>query len=258
VEPLTAITLIATKYGVSALIGALSGNKDLGALASELVGTLVASEDRLGERLGTIGRQLEEVLEQRYSTAIAAGQRTLLDAGTTLDPSMRSAELTRARDLFRDAAASARAPLQVAVAERYMVLCAIALGREDAARTALGLLNRSAFEALLGALSLTGPEAVNRARAQVSAAGFRTWREDRIDELSRTIINAAAPRPEPVQGVPRPRRRARPEHRARAARGIAVARTGPARAAGQARAGGHPAGLGGTVAVRATVRDLGR
>jgi hypothetical protein len=189
---LTAITLIATKYGVAALIGALSGNKDLGGLASELVGTLVASEDRLGEQLGTIGRQLEEVLEQRYSTAIAAGQRTLLDAATAPDPSVRNAELTRARDLFRDAAASARAPLQVAVAERYMVLCAIALGRQDAARTALGLLNRSAFEALLGALPLTGPEAFGRARDQLSGEGFRFRREDRVEALGRTIINAAS------------------------------------------------------------------
>jgi hypothetical protein len=192
VEPLTAITLIATKYGVSALIGALSGNKDFGGLASELVGTLVASEDRLGEQLGTIGRQLEEVLEQRYSTAIAAGQRTLLDAGTAPDPSVRSAELTRARDLFRDAAASARAPLQVAVAERYVTLCAIALGRQDAARTALGLLNRSALEALLGALPLTGPEALNRARTQLSGEGFRLRRADRVEALGRAIVNAAA------------------------------------------------------------------
>ncbi|SEP38242.1 hypothetical protein [Amycolatopsis saalfeldensis] len=194
-EPLTAVAMIATKYGVSALIGALSGNQDLSGLASELVGTLVASEDRLGERLGTIGRQLEEVLEQRYSTAIAAGQRTLLDAAATPDPLVRSAELTRARDLFRDAAASARTPLQVAVAERYVVLCAIALGREDAARTALGLLDKSALEALLGALPLAGPEALDLARTQLARsgrAGSRFRREERADELAATIVDTAA------------------------------------------------------------------
>ncbi|GAB3148528.1 hypothetical protein GCM10027258_43700 [Amycolatopsis stemonae] len=194
-EPLTAITMIAAKYGVSGVIGALTGNQELGSVSAELVGALAASEDRLGEKLSAIEGRLDEVLEQRYSAAIGAGLRTLLDAGTTRDPRVRADELVRARDLFRDAGASARTPLQVAVAERYLVLCAVALGRRETARVAWGLLNKSAFEALIGAMPVVGPAAYERAREQLGRSGrpvFRARREERIDELADEILDAAS------------------------------------------------------------------
>jgi len=189
VEPLTAIAMIAAKYGVSQVVGALAGKDDLGDLASELLGALVASEDQLSEQLAGIGRQLDEVLEQRYSATLGAGLRTLLDAGTATDPHVRAAELTRARDQFRDAGAAARSPIQIAVAERYVALCAIALGRADAARTALGLLDKAAFEALIDALPLVGPKAYDRAREQLR---FGSRRKDRIEEQGSEILDAAA------------------------------------------------------------------
>ncbi|MFI5611826.1 hypothetical protein [Amycolatopsis sp. NPDC051903] len=191
-EPLTAIAVIATKYGVSAVIGALTGKEELGGVAAEIVGALVESEDRLGEQLSGIERQLDEVLEQRYTTAVGAGLRTLLDASTTRDPGVRTAELNRARDLFRDAVASARSPLQVAVGERYLALCALALGRVDAARTALTLLDKAALEALIGAMPLVGPQAYERAREQLGGSGFRSRREQRIEELGSDLVDAAA------------------------------------------------------------------
>ncbi|WP_284745550.1 hypothetical protein [Amycolatopsis sp. RTGN1] len=194
-EPLTAITMIAAKYGVSGVIGALTGNQELGSLSAELVGALSASEDRLAEKLAGIESQLDQVLEQRYSAAIGAGLRTLLDAGATTDPRARADEVVRARDLFRDAGASARSPLQVAVAERYLVLCAIALGRPEVARTALGLLHKTAFEALIGTMPLVGPEVYERAREQLARSGrpvFRSRREERITELAEEILDAAS------------------------------------------------------------------
>ncbi|QRP50119.1 hypothetical protein [Amycolatopsis sp. FDAARGOS 1241] len=191
-EPLTAIAVIATKYGVSAVIGALTGKEELGGVASEIVGALVESEDRLGEQLSGIERQLDEVLEQRYTAAVGAGLRTLLDASTTRDAGVRTAELNRARDLFRDAVASARSPLQVAVGERYLALCALALGRVEAVRTALTLLDKAALEALVGAMPLVGPQAYERAREQVGGSGFRSRREQRIEELGSDLVDAAA------------------------------------------------------------------
>lgn len=194
-EPLTAITMIAAKYGVSGVIGALTGNPELGSLAAELVGALSASEDRLAEKLAGIEGRLDQVLEQRYSAALGAGLRTLLDAGATTGPRARADELGRARDLFRDAGASARTPLQVAVAERYLVLCALALGRPEVARTALGLLHKSAFEALVAAMPLVGPEVYERARERLAQSGRRvprSRREERLTELSEEILDAAS------------------------------------------------------------------
>ncbi|MEV6626293.1 hypothetical protein AB0M71_35805, partial [Amycolatopsis sp. NPDC051114] len=92
-EPLTAIVTIAAKYGASQLIRALTGNDELSGLASELLGELVASEDRLSEQLAGIGRQLEELLDQRYTIALRAGQRALRDASTAPEPNSRAAEL---------------------------------------------------------------------------------------------------------------------------------------------------------------------
>ncbi|MEU4670663.1 hypothetical protein AB0F91_22405 [Amycolatopsis sp. NPDC023774] len=194
-EPLTAIATIAAKYGAAQLVRALTGNDGLSGLASELLGELVASEDRLGEQLAGIGRQLDELLDQRYTTALAGGQRVLRDASTAPDAHSRGAELARARDLFREAAAAAstRAPLQVAVAERYVALCSIASGRHDAVPTALRTLNETAFQALINALPLFGPKAYEQARKQLSWSGrmgLRGRREERVDELGSDIVDA--------------------------------------------------------------------
>jgi hypothetical protein len=190
-EPLTAIAVIATKYGVAELIGALTGERSLGELAVELVGALAESENRLAERLAGIEQRLDEVLEQPYSIAIGTGLRTLLDAGRATDTRVRNDELDRARDQFRTAAASARTALQLAVAERYLALCAIGLGRDDAARTALEQLNVAAFDAALDASKSAGLRARVQARARLEGAGwFR--REERITELANAVNEAAA------------------------------------------------------------------
>jgi hypothetical protein len=195
VEPLTAIATIAAKYGASQLIRALTGNDELSGLASELLGELVASEDRLSEQLAGIGRQLEELLDQRYTIALRAGQRALRDASTAPEPNSRAAELARARDLFREAAAaaSAKSPLQIAVAERYVALCSLSAGRSDAVPAALSTLNDAAFRALTEALPLFGPKAYEKARNQLprsSRLGLRGRREERIDELGSDLVDA--------------------------------------------------------------------
>lgn len=194
-EPLTAIATIAAKYGASQLVRALTGNDELSGLASELLGELVASENRLSEQLAGIGRQLEELLDQRYTVALAAGQRALRDAGTAPEPNSRAAELARARDLFREAAAAAsvKSPLQIAVAERYVALCSLSGGRPDAVPAALSTLNDAAFRALTEALPLFGPKAYEKARNQLprsSRLGLRGRREERIDELGSDLVDA--------------------------------------------------------------------
>lgn len=193
-EPLTAISVIAAKYGVSAVIGALTGNEGLGGLGSELMGALMESEDRIAEQLDGISRKLDRILVQRYATALGAGQRMLLDASTATDPQIRVAELSRARDLFLEAGAAALSPLQLAVAERYVALCYIALGRREAAGTALKSMDRAAAEAMLDAAAEAGPPAYERARKQLGWSGrmgSRSRRDDLLEDQADDIILAA-------------------------------------------------------------------
>ncbi len=159
VEPLTAIAVIVGRYGVTELVGALSGRADVGGLAGEIFGALSATESRLSTRLAGIEarltgieRRLDQVLAQRYETALGTGLRGLLDAGGTRDARLRTEDLGQARDRFREASAAARTPLQAAVAERYLVLCALAMGRADAARTAWAQLGAALVGAAVGAV----------------------------------------------------------------------------------------------------------
>jgi hypothetical protein len=97
--------------------------------------------------------------------------------------------------LFREAAAaaSAKSPLQIAVAERYVALCSLAAGRPDAVPAALNTLNDAAFRALTEALPLFGPKAYEKARDQLprsSRLGPRGRREERIDELGSDLVDA--------------------------------------------------------------------
>ena len=193
-EPLTAISVIAAKYGVSAVIGALTGNEGLGGLGSELMGALMESEDRIAEQLDGISRKLDRILVQRYATTLGAGQRMLLDASTATDPQVRVAELSRARDLFLEASAAALSPLQLAVAERYVALCYLALGRREAAATALKSMDRAAAEAILDAAAEAGPPAYERARKQLGwsgRVGSRSRRDDLLEDQADDIILAA-------------------------------------------------------------------
>lgn len=170
---LTVITVAAAQYGARQLIEAIGGDPDLGSLAADVLGALSASEDRLGVRLAAIEGRLEEVLEQSYVTAVGAGLRTLVDAGSTTDPQVRQQDLLHARNLFREAASAARSKLQVALAERYLLLCALALGRDDAARNALARLRGSAFEAVLESAQASRHEAaLARATRRVEQQGL--------------------------------------------------------------------------------------
>jgi hypothetical protein len=166
VEPLTAAAAIAAKHGIKKLVDALTGDQGVGDLAAELFESRLASEDRLDRRLAAIEHRFGEVLEQPYATAMRTGLRTLLDAGTAMDRD-RADEFKRARDLFR-AASAAGSGLQVAVAERYVVLCALELGRPDAVRNALHRLEHHALTALLEACERSGFPA-RRMTAQLQA-----------------------------------------------------------------------------------------
>lgn len=77
--------------------------------------------------------------------------RSLIDAGEAAEERTRLDEMSRTRDRFRGAAAAARSPLQSAVAERYLILCSIALNRPDAARAAWSRLVGAATSAVFDA-----------------------------------------------------------------------------------------------------------
>ncbi|WP_433176669.1 hypothetical protein [Actinoallomurus sp. CA-150999] len=201
-EALTAVTVLVGKYGVQRLVGSLTGRQGLGDLASELFGTLAASEDRLTERLAGIEQQLsgierrlDEVLDQRYQVSLALGLRGLLDAGAAHDPLVRAEELTSARERFREAAVSARSSLQTAVAERYVLLCAIALGRPDAAKTAWTQLNGAVTATALDLCTAFG-EAHGKAALRLEQEGVsknrRYWKrvEDEATQARDGVMEA--------------------------------------------------------------------
>ncbi|MFD0742047.1 hypothetical protein ACFQ1L_09310 [Phytohabitans flavus] len=147
-EALTAVVLLVGRYGVQELVGALTGKAELGRLASELFGALAESENRISDRLAQVEQRLsgiedrlDEVLGQRYQAALNAGMRSLLDAAAEVDPQRRAEEFAIARGRFQEATAAARSLLETAVAERYLMLCAIALGRPMAAKVAWDRIN---------------------------------------------------------------------------------------------------------------------
>jgi len=189
-EPFTAIALLVAQYGIKQVVATLTGNQQATDLAGEIFRQLSVSEDRLGSHLTRIENQLDQVLEQPYETAIGAGARGLLDAVATRDLQARREDLMQARERFRDATAAARSQLQHAVAERYLLLCALALNRTDAAKTALDQLNYHATTAALE-LGDTMVHADRTARAglegrgEVRALGKERRIAERVEEIRR-------------------------------------------------------------------------
>lgn len=203
-EPLTAITLLAGQYGIKQVVAALTGNQEVSALAGEIFRQLSASEDHLSSHLTHIEERLDQVLEQPYETAIGAGTRGLLDVVATRNSKARRKDLMQARERFRDATAAARSPLQRAVAERYLLLCAIALDRRDVAKTALVQLNYAATTAALE-VDDTMRNADSIARSYLEergeAKGFGKYRRldarageirDGANEAARVVANLLA------------------------------------------------------------------
>jgi hypothetical protein len=153
-EPLTALLGLAAAHGVSTLVKSLSGSDVLGSLSGELVKKLAETESRIEERLAGIESTLDELLEQRYAVALGSGVRFMLDA-IPATGGARAHDLDRARAAFVEASAAARSMLQQAVAERYLLLCALALGRAELVPTILGKVESLALAAALEAMTLT-------------------------------------------------------------------------------------------------------
>ncbi len=150
-EPISALLILAGSHGAMALVKSLTGVDELGQLSGELVRALAASESRIDERLDRIESSLDELLEQSYGVAVGRGVRYLLDA-TGSSGVTRERDLDRARDAFVEATAAARAPLQQAVAERYLLLVLLGLRRHDAVPASLARVEEyataNAFDAL--------------------------------------------------------------------------------------------------------------
>jgi hypothetical protein len=141
-EPFIALALAAAKTGAEGLAG-------------NLVRALTQRESRVERQLAAIEQRLagledrmDKQLEQRHVTAMGVGLRALEDAATTSGNALRQGELVVARDQFREAAASAQTSLQVAVAERLLMLCSFALQQPHAAQNAWSRLNAATTTAL--------------------------------------------------------------------------------------------------------------
>ncbi|TMR90878.1 hypothetical protein [Nonomuraea basaltis] len=176
--------LLIGQYGVKQVVGALSGRPELGALAGDVLGAVAASESGLGsrlagieDRLAGIERRLDQVLAQRYEIEVGSGLRCLLDAAGSSGKRARNQDLKQARQHFRNAAAAAASALQRALAERYLLLCALTLNRHDAAKTAFAQLN-AAMTAAAFEVSDGLREASSAAPQRGGQSGF-TWRNQR-------------------------------------------------------------------------------
>jgi hypothetical protein len=108
------------------------------------------SEDRLHLHLTRIETRLDKLIAQAYTKAMGQGVRLLADAADS-DGGARLEEIAAARALFLDAAASTDLPLEISVAERYVMLCSLALDLPSKALTAFRRSNRKAFDAILQA-----------------------------------------------------------------------------------------------------------
>jgi hypothetical protein len=195
-EPFTAITLLVAQYGIQQIVVALTGNQQMAALAGELFREMSASEDRLSSHLMRIEEQLDRLLAQPYETALGAGVRGLLDVVATTNSKARRKDLRQARQRFRDAAAAAQSQLQRAVAERYLLLCALALDNQDTAKTALGLLNHATTTAALEVSDTTRDArriAEHYLEERGEAKGFGRERRltDRVEEIRQGASEAA-------------------------------------------------------------------
>ena len=141
---------MAAKHGIKALVVALGGGTELGALGRDITSALLAGESKLAERFDDIDRQLEEVLDQRFSVEMATGSRLLLDALDSYGQ-QRSADLERSRQHLLQASAAARSHLQRARAERHLLLACLMLGWTSLASRALITMESAALLALMEA-----------------------------------------------------------------------------------------------------------
>ncbi|MDG4834111.1 hypothetical protein O7627_33140 [Solwaraspora sp. WMMD1047] len=148
-DPLTLIISLVGLIKVDSVFAWLRGEPPLSELFTELRSQLAEDEQRLHLRLAAIEQLLEALLEQEHQHSLRKGVRILIDVAN--GASDAEADLRRARDLFVNAATSARSPLQVALAERYILVCALVLADAPRATTAYDQLRWNAFEGALQA-----------------------------------------------------------------------------------------------------------
>jgi hypothetical protein len=155
VEPISALLFIVATHGVNLLVTTLSGSSEGGALSAELFKALRESESRIDARLGKIENLLDKLLEQRYSVALSIGVQRFLDAADAVQATDRASDLEHARTAFMEASAAAQSCLEKAIAERYLLLNAVAQRRLDLAPVYLTAMESTATAAAFEAMTLT-------------------------------------------------------------------------------------------------------
>jgi hypothetical protein len=152
-EPFSALLLIVASHSVATLVSALSGSQELGGLSKDLFDALSKSEANIDERLNQIGARLDALLDKPYKDALARGMRRIDDLSEARRG--RAELMEEARKAFDEAAAAAEKPFQQAIAERYVLLMLLALGRRDLAKRSLIRMEQAATAAAFEAMALT-------------------------------------------------------------------------------------------------------
>jgi hypothetical protein len=176
-EVVTALVVLAAQHGTSALVQAIGGDSASSSLAGEIVKAIADSESRIGERLSVIETKIDALREQPFAIAFGRGTRHLLHA-------MRANDRARIMDLedpYRalvEAVAAAPGPLHEAVAQRYLLLSLIALGRgsllaENVVRLeTLALV--AGFDAAARASSTDHPSTILSRRGQLAQRAHKS------------------------------------------------------------------------------------
>ncbi|MEU0535698.1 hypothetical protein [Amycolatopsis tolypomycina] len=137
------------KQGIGSFLDQLRGTPTLGSVRTEIISAL---QDLSYELRRSVEQGVGNLIEHPYRMALARGIRTLADAAS-VGAAARPRELIDAREHFKNAQAAAVSPVQVAIAEEYLMICALALDEPELAETAYRLFRRSAFH---GALKAAG------------------------------------------------------------------------------------------------------
>lgn len=194
-ETLTAIVVLAGQYGTSALVKAISGDSTSGSLAGELVKAISDSESRIDERLSAIETKIDALREQPFAIAFGRGTRHLFHAIRAND----RARITDLEDAYRalvEAIAASPSPLHEAVAQRYLLLCLIALRREGLLVENVARLETltlvEGFKAAAVASSTNRIPILSRRRAEAEAAAQQARKSamERMEVCARLLDEA--------------------------------------------------------------------
>ncbi|MDF2561546.1 MAG: hypothetical protein K0R99_2992 [Microbacterium sp.] len=170
-DPVTGAMLVVAQFGVRQVGKTFLGD-DAGALLASILGVLTQTDESQA-RLIAVEQKLDTLIEQRFTVGVDVGARLLRQS---LLPNRsqagRESDLGKAEAALLEAAQAARTRLQVAVAERLLILTRIAAGEAALAQDSVELFQCAVGDAIQANFNRrTNPSAEAVARASTGEFG---------------------------------------------------------------------------------------